>query len=89
MNTIICTGAKGCTAYFATTEPLHRDVRYTCREHTPKGSDKVRFQANQFDKDLTRAGTPIGTAHIPGRQGAAQPTGLRPASSVLEEEEDD
>ena len=89
MSTLRC-AADGCMSYFSSDEfPLHKKAKYTCREHTTRGSDKVRFQANQFDKELTRAGTPIGTAHIPGRVGAAQPTGLRPASSVLEEEEDD
>jgi len=87
MNKIKCSG-KNCMATFDTFEPLHRDAKYTCREHTAKGSDKVRFQASQFDKELSRAGTPIGTSHIPRRIGAAQPTGLRPAS-VLAEEEDD
>ena len=88
MNTIKCSG-KNCMATFDTFEPLHRDAKYTCREHTAKGSDKVRFQASQFDKELSRAGTPIGTAHIPGRIGAAQPTGLRPDSALQIGEEED
>lgn len=63
MSKIICSG-KGCTAFIAVDMPLHPDAKYSCREHTARGSNKVRFQATQFDKGLRIAKKPLGTSHI-------------------------
>jgi hypothetical protein len=90
MSTLRCS-KEGCTAYFTSDElPLHKMATYTCKDHTAKSSkNKVRFQTSQFDKDLNRAGTPIGTTHIPGRQGASRPAGFRPGSALEIGEEED
>jgi hypothetical protein len=66
MEMIKCSG-KNCMATFETDGPLSPNAKYTCREHTTKGSDTVRFQATQFDKGLRIAKKPLGTSHIPNQ----------------------
>lgn len=53
MNEIKCSG-PGCTAVFQTTEPLSKNVTYTCREHTGKITDNEKpfFQSHAFDRSL-------------------------------------
>jgi hypothetical protein len=63
MSAIKCSG-ENCSEIFETNEPVSPNVKYTCRFHTPKVEHSVFFQEHQFDKDLRRAGRPIGTDHI-------------------------
>jgi len=51
VNTIKCS-QEGCEAVFKTNEPLSPGAKYTCREHTGKAANDVRFQNYQFDKVL-------------------------------------
>ena len=75
MPSIKCSG-KDCTATFNTTEVFHPKARYTCREHTAKNKDEERFQKHQFDPDLRRSSSPIGTSHIHNQGSDVQvPTG--------------
>lgn len=69
MNTVKC-GINNCPSVFTTEEPVSPDVRYICKRHN-KTEQKVFFQTHQFDKDLKRAGKPIGTTHIQ-RQGEVE-----------------
>jgi hypothetical protein len=72
MATIKCAG-EGCPATIQTPEELSPNARYTCREHTKRNEDKVRFQTHQFDKGLKRSAHPVGTTHIK-RQGEVEDT---------------
>lgn len=63
MPTIRCAG-RGCTSEFKTSEPLSPNAKYSCKSHTRPNKDEERFQKFQFDADLRRSGTPVGTAHI-------------------------
>lgn len=64
MATIKCS-TEGCTAVFETTDAVSPKATYSCKLHTPRSkSNKVRFQQHQFDKDLRRSRTPMGTSHL-------------------------
>lgn len=87
---IKCSGADGkCMATFESDTPFSPNAKYTCRVHTRPNEDKERFQKHQFDRDLNRAGTPIGTTHIPGRQGAPRSAGSCPNNALENEEEEE
>jgi hypothetical protein len=81
MNRVKCS-IEECPAVFETEEPLSASVRYVCRLHTPAPQESASFQGHQFDHDMNRAGTPVGTAHIPHREGTPQPEGFRPSSAL-------
>jgi len=85
MNSIKC-GIEECPSVFQTEEALSPNARYVCRLH-PKVEQEVFFQENQFDKDMSRAGTPIGTTHIPHRRGTPQPVGSCPTRALKEKKE--
>jgi len=87
MTTIKCGGPE-CDAVFETTEAVSPNAQYRCRKHTNSNEDKVRFQKHQFEKDLSRAGTPISTGHIPHRVGTPQPSGFRPHTALKPGAED-
>ena len=82
MTTIKCSG-EGCVAVFETSEPVSPNAKYTCKVHTPKSKDKARFQSHQFERDLSRAGKPLGTNHIPHQTGTGQPQGYRPTRALI------
>jgi hypothetical protein len=71
MNTVKC-GVGECPSVFQTEEPLSPNARYICKLHT-EAEQRVFFQENSFDKELSRAGKPIGTSHIQ-RQGWMPPS---------------
>jgi hypothetical protein len=39
----------GCSQSVEVPGPVSKEMRYTCREHTVKAEDSVRFQEYQFD----------------------------------------
>jgi hypothetical protein len=54
MTTLNCSH-EGCKAVFLVIDmPLHPSATYTCKIHTEKAPDKVRFQTTQFDKEIDR-----------------------------------
>lgn len=63
MNILKCK-VKGCKAVYKTDLPLAPGAEYTCREHMPKGKQRVHFQETQFDKVLRNGRSPLGTNHI-------------------------
>jgi len=70
MTTLKCK-VPGCDSVLnLATEAVSSDATYQCRKHAPAATEP-HFQECQFDKDLKRAGRPIGTSHI-HRQGYPQ-----------------
>ncbi len=82
MNTVKC-GVEECPSVFQTEEPLSPNAKYICKHHTSV-DQKVHFQWHQFDRNMNRAGTPVGTSHIPHRQGTPQPEGFCPEGAAKE-----
>ena len=49
--------AEGCTASIEADEAYAgTPAKYSCREHTERGKDKIRFQTYQFDDRLMGSG---------------------------------
>jgi hypothetical protein len=44
--------ALGCPRFIEVEQAVLPTIHYTCRNHTEKGEDKVRFQEAQFDHTL-------------------------------------
>lgn len=56
MTTIQCGGktdGKACLESFTTQESLHKDAKFTCKNHTGKAPDTERFQSTPFDPKLS------------------------------------
>lgn len=79
MNIVKC-AIDGCSTQFETADAVAVNVRFICKNHPraeqvraagraydPEADNvdaKIKFQPHQFDKDLRRAGKPVGTSHI-------------------------
>lgn len=83
MTKIKCS-VESCAATFESDVPLSPKATYTCRAHTRPSKDEERFQKHQFDPDLRRSGSPIGTSHIHN-----QGSDILTAPDIDKQEEDD
>jgi hypothetical protein len=87
-NKLSCS-TEGCKAVLITSEALSPNATYSCSRHTKRNEDKTRFQKHQFDRDLSRAGTPQGTTHIANQGSRPKPKGERPSYALKPEADED
>lgn len=48
----------GCLNFISTELPVIPGAAFLCKEHTPLGTDEVRFQEYQFDPDIASGSSP-------------------------------